>query len=164
MQNQRHHQFNGCEFEQTSGDGWGQGSLACCSPWHHRQSDMMSNWTTKKQHGQRNDWCGWSCFGNQMICCPHPPPFQAISSAHAPDWQHLRTSFLFSHFLTLAVTSRTSYSLPQLSLTETVVWDTSLHSYRGKRANIFEELTAIEKAFVIIFHDWSKLENTGNLH
>ena len=28
-----HHRLNGREFEQTSGDGEGQGSLACCSPW-----------------------------------------------------------------------------------------------------------------------------------
>ena len=28
-----HHQLNGREFEQTLGDGEGQGSLACCSPW-----------------------------------------------------------------------------------------------------------------------------------
>ena len=31
-----HHQLNGQEFEQTLGDGEGQGSLACCSPWGHR--------------------------------------------------------------------------------------------------------------------------------
>ena len=35
-----HHQFNGHEFEQTPGDGKGQGSLACCSPWRHQESDM----------------------------------------------------------------------------------------------------------------------------
>ena len=28
-----HHQLNGHEFEQTSGDSEGQGSLSCCSPW-----------------------------------------------------------------------------------------------------------------------------------
>ena len=28
----RHHQLNGHEFEQTPGDGEGQGNLACCSP------------------------------------------------------------------------------------------------------------------------------------
>ena len=28
-----HHQLNGHEFEQVSGGGDGQGSLACCSPW-----------------------------------------------------------------------------------------------------------------------------------
>ena len=27
-----HHQLNGHEFEQTLGDGEGQGSLECCSP------------------------------------------------------------------------------------------------------------------------------------
>ena len=28
-----HHRLNGHEFEQTSGDSEGQGSLTCCSPW-----------------------------------------------------------------------------------------------------------------------------------
>ena len=27
------------EFEQTLGDGEGQGSPACCSPWGHKESD-----------------------------------------------------------------------------------------------------------------------------
>ena len=31
-----HHRRNGHEFEQTLGDGEGQGSLACCSPWGRR--------------------------------------------------------------------------------------------------------------------------------
>ena len=38
-----HHQFNGHEFEQTSGDADGQGSLACYSPWGQT---WFSNWTT----------------------------------------------------------------------------------------------------------------------
>ena len=28
-----HHRLNGPEFEQILGDGEGQGSLVCCSPW-----------------------------------------------------------------------------------------------------------------------------------
>ena len=36
----RHHQLNGHEFEQTSGDSEGQGSLACCNPWGSRELDM----------------------------------------------------------------------------------------------------------------------------
>ena len=28
-----HHQLTGHEFEQALGDGEGQGSLVCCSPW-----------------------------------------------------------------------------------------------------------------------------------
>ena len=31
-----HHQLNGHEAEQALGDGEGQGSLACCSPWCRR--------------------------------------------------------------------------------------------------------------------------------
>ena len=34
-----HHWLNGHEFEQTSGDSKGQGSLACCSTWGHKESD-----------------------------------------------------------------------------------------------------------------------------
>ena len=36
----RHHSFNGHEVEKVPGDGEGQGSLACCSPWGHKESDM----------------------------------------------------------------------------------------------------------------------------
>ena len=39
-----HHRPNGPEFEQALGDGDGQGGLACCSPWGHRESEM-SDWT-----------------------------------------------------------------------------------------------------------------------
>ena len=35
-----HHRFNGHEFQQTPGDGEGQESLACCSPWGHQQPDV----------------------------------------------------------------------------------------------------------------------------
>ena len=31
-----HHQFNEHELEQTLGDSEGQGGLACCSPWGHK--------------------------------------------------------------------------------------------------------------------------------
>ena len=34
-----YHRLDGHEFEQTSGDGEGQGGLACCSPWGHRELD-----------------------------------------------------------------------------------------------------------------------------
>ena len=35
-----HHWLHGHEFEQTLGDGEGQGSLACCISWGHKASDM----------------------------------------------------------------------------------------------------------------------------
>ena len=35
-----HHLLNGHEGEQSAGDGEGQGSLACCSPWGQKELDM----------------------------------------------------------------------------------------------------------------------------
>ena len=35
-----HHQCNGHELGKTAGDDEGQGSLVCCSPWGHEESDM----------------------------------------------------------------------------------------------------------------------------
>ena len=35
-----HHRHDRHEFEQAPGVGDGQGSLACCSPWGHKESNM----------------------------------------------------------------------------------------------------------------------------
>ena len=35
-----HHWLSGHEFEQTLGDGEGQGSMLCCSLWCHKESDV----------------------------------------------------------------------------------------------------------------------------
>ena len=35
-----HHQLKGHEFEQTLGNSEGQGSLACCSAWGCKKSDL----------------------------------------------------------------------------------------------------------------------------
>ena len=45
-----HHWLNGHELEQAPGDGEGQGSLVCCSPWGRKQSDTTEqlNWTELK--------------------------------------------------------------------------------------------------------------------
>ena len=42
-----HHWLNGHEFEQTLGDGEGQGSLACCSPWGRKASDTTERLNNK---------------------------------------------------------------------------------------------------------------------
>ena len=39
-----HHRLNGREFEQTLGDGEGQGNLGCCSLWGHKETE-----TTEQQ-------------------------------------------------------------------------------------------------------------------
>ena len=42
-----HHRLKAHEFEQSQGDGEGQGSLACCSPWSHKESDMTEQLNNK---------------------------------------------------------------------------------------------------------------------
>ena len=37
----QHHRCNEHELGQTPGDGEGQGGLACCSPWDHKELDMI---------------------------------------------------------------------------------------------------------------------------
>ena len=44
-----HHWLNGPEFVQTPGDG-GQGSLMCCSPWGHKESDSMEWLSNNHNH------------------------------------------------------------------------------------------------------------------
>ena len=46
-----HHQLNGREFEQTAGDGEGQGSLACCSAWGHRVGPNLTTEQQKRRFG-----------------------------------------------------------------------------------------------------------------
>ena len=46
---------NGHELGQTSGDGEGQGDLACCSPWGHMESDM-TGWLNNNNN---NSVCYW---------------------------------------------------------------------------------------------------------
>ena len=43
-----HHQVNGHEFEETPGEDEEQGSLACCSPWGHKESDTTEQLNKNK--------------------------------------------------------------------------------------------------------------------
>ena len=46
-----HYQLDGLEFEWTPGVGDGQGGLACCDPWGHKESDTTEqlNWTEQSK-------------------------------------------------------------------------------------------------------------------
>ena len=43
-----HHRLNAHEFEQTQRDNEGQGSLVCCSPWGHKESDTTERMNNNK--------------------------------------------------------------------------------------------------------------------
>ena len=38
-----HHQCNGNELGQTSGDNEGERGLACCSPWGYKELDRLGD-------------------------------------------------------------------------------------------------------------------------
>ena len=58
-----HPQLDGYEFKQAPGFGDGQGSLACCSPWGCKESDMT----------ERLSWTKWRmCFLSLYICLIYP--------------------------------------------------------------------------------------------
>ena len=44
-----HHRLSGREFEQALGDGEGQGSLACFSPWGYKESDTTERLNNKSK-------------------------------------------------------------------------------------------------------------------
>ena len=48
-----HHRLNGREFEQTPGDGEGQGNLVCCSPWGHKESDTTQQLNNNIKSGPK---------------------------------------------------------------------------------------------------------------
>ena len=58
-----YHWLNGHEFEQTQGDGEGQGSLVCCSSWGHKESDM-----TERLHFHFSLSCIGEGNGNPLQC------------------------------------------------------------------------------------------------
>ena len=66
-----HHQLNGHEFGWTLGVGDGQGGLACCGSWGHKELDTTKwlnwlNWTTWNTVNQ-HDWGGLeNCKGCEL--------------------------------------------------------------------------------------------------
>ena len=54
-----HHWLDGREFERTLGVGDGQGGLACCNSWGHKESDMTEqlNWTELRVRVSTLEFC-----------------------------------------------------------------------------------------------------------
>ena len=64
-----HHQLNGHEFEQAPEVGDGQGSLACCSLWGHKESDTTEqlNWTEHDKSSKQLSISSYNYFPLGMI-------------------------------------------------------------------------------------------------
>ena len=66
-----YHQLNGHEFEQTPGDGEGQGSLECCSPWGRKELDTTERLKSKV------------CSVMGLFTPTHTHPYQIMYSSRA---------------------------------------------------------------------------------
>ena len=64
-----HHQLDGHEIEQALGVGNGWGSLACCSPWGCKESDMTEwlNWTEQSKWLRGYILKGYIFFSSQYL-------------------------------------------------------------------------------------------------
>ena len=61
-----------CEFEQVPGDGDGQESLACCSPWGHKDHTQtpLSNWTPplhNNNNGIKNNIKASTLYNRELL-------------------------------------------------------------------------------------------------
>ena len=69
------HQWLKFEFEQVLGDGEGQGSLACCSPWDHKERDT-TEWLNS--NNKETLWGGFPPY-------PHEVVWMVFTGNLAPD-------------------------------------------------------------------------------
>ena len=96
------------EFEQGLGDVEGQGSLVCCNPWGHKESDMIMDWTTKihnswKSYGEiwitprlledlthlSQAWTGQSGKQHELMDVRNVPPNEG---KRCDSWAHMEHS------------------------------------------------------------------------
>ena len=57
-----HHGLDGHESEQAPGDGEGQGSLTCCSPWGRKESDTTKQLTNNKNFTKEQNSYAVDCL------------------------------------------------------------------------------------------------------
>ena len=60
-----HHRLNGHEFEQTPGNSEGQGRLACCGSWGHKESDMTEQLNNKECYVSLDS--SGECYTTQIL-------------------------------------------------------------------------------------------------
>ena len=79
-----HHRLNGHEFEQALGDGEGQGSLAYCSPWGHKESNT-TEWLNNSNNNYNPALEGSfpnslfvTCFSNRKKPGSHYPEYLSL--------------------------------------------------------------------------------------
>ena len=86
-----HHRLNRHAFEQALGDGEGQGSLECCSPWGHKESD-----TTERLNNSNNTARQDLEFRPSYSA---PGVAKGRMESHLPSFSHLGRQKIPSHWV-----------------------------------------------------------------
>ena len=101
-----HHELSGYEFEQTLGNSEGHGSLACCSPWSHKELDI-TEWLNNNNAVQKISRTYPSCITGTSFPLTNTltflPPFS--------PWQSLFYSMLLWVWLFLEFSHRQYHAL-----------------------------------------------------
>ena len=90
-----HHWLDGREFEWTPGVGDGQGGLAYCDSWSHKESDKT----------ERLNWTGLNPLQNGNWQTTNLKNIQATPTAQLQKnkWPNQKISFLIGHFTKTAI-------------------------------------------------------------
>ena len=103
-----HYQLNGCEFEQAPGDGEGQGSLECCSPWGHKELDtteQLNNNLVPKMNIHGTDLSPVHILELRQSASVKPkstPDMQAKTKKKKPSATKFRDGQLYSIMVAIA--------------------------------------------------------------
>ena len=76
-----HHRLNGHEFEQTLEDSEGEGSLACCSPWGRKESNMTQQLNNSNSLAQAvGGGVGTTAYAPSLVSEPRslPPSLETL--------------------------------------------------------------------------------------
>ena len=95
-----HHWLNGHEFKQALRNGEGQRSLACCSPWGCKMSDMTERLNNNLDSSWPFSWCAQRMLNKQgdsrQPCCIH---FSILNQSVVPYRVLTLASWLTYRFL-----------------------------------------------------------------
>ena len=129
-----HYQLNGHEFEQTLGDGEGQGSLVCCSPWGCRELDTTQRMNTTTTTISKNPFSTFlqnvelsSCI---MSCALRSSPLEASENSNSPPSLSPLIFFFF-------------YSPPMIFIKIKAYASSSIYLIFGFKYNSFPTMTSV---------------------
>ena len=122
-----HHQLDGHEFEKAVRVGDGQRSLACCSPWGHKDSNMT-------------EWLSWT---ELIIFISNFLILTLLLKLLFPCWTFTKNSQLKAYFVKHIMTPYSSISHYFISLSKWLILDLSNWYFLWKKEKMVHHLSVL---------------------